>query len=323
MQGTLVRSLTGQDDTCRGPRSGKITRASGRLSPSTTTSERMRYSHRSPCALQPRSETGGARAPRLESSPTLQLGRALAATKTQHSQINKLIKQTGSDGHFVNIAPVPTPFTVLEMPGSPSDKLLWDCGNLWEQNQTSLKRVQLIKWYFLNVFKSRFHSCIFLCSLSQKKKKTQKTKKQWYGGVVFSSESGPAPKALDWLHWAPRPLGWFTLWKYQQNQTGLGGFHQLPMPVFRDQTHVQHRRVNNYEEWNVLESDKSKQWKPVFCCIFLFFKIMFQKQNRLSEKLIHQHLRISGRRTHGNSRVSGARPSLSASSQTSWSYFSW
>nr|CAI9702461.1 unnamed protein product [Rangifer tarandus platyrhynchus] len=51
--GTLLRSLIGQDDTCRGPRSGKITSASERLSPSTTTSECMRYSYRSPCALQP------------------------------------------------------------------------------------------------------------------------------------------------------------------------------------------------------------------------------------------------------------------------------
>ena len=224
MQGTLVRSLTGQDDTCRGPRSGKITRASGRLSPSTTTSERMRYSHRSPCALQPRSETGGARAPQLESSPTLQLGRALAATKTQHSQINKLIKQTGSDGHFVNIAPVPTPFTVLEMPGSPSDKLLWDCGNLWEQNQTSLKRVQLIKWYFLNVFKSRFHSCIFLCSLSQKKKKNTKNKKTmvWWCGVLIRVRSSPEGPRLAAL--GPTPTGLVHTVEVSAESNGLGRF---------------------------------------------------------------------------------------------------
>ena len=94
MQGALVRSLIGQDDTCHGPRSGKVTRALGRLNPSTTTSERMRYSYQSPCALQLCSEIGGAHTPQLESSPTLQLGRALAVTKTQHSQINKLIKQT-------------------------------------------------------------------------------------------------------------------------------------------------------------------------------------------------------------------------------------
>ena len=149
---------------------------------------------------------------------------------------------------------------------------------------------------------------------------SEKHKKQtmvWWCGVLIRVRSspegwsGPRLAALG-----PTSTGLVHTVEVSAESNGLGRFPSASYakPVFRDQTHVQHRRVNNDDEWNVLESDKSKQWKPVFCYIFLSFfqNYLFQKQNRLSEKLIHQHLRISGRRTHGNSRVSRARSSLSA-----------
>lgn len=98
---------------------------------------------------------------------------------------------------------------------------------------------------------------VFSFVLYLKNKKTM----VWWCGVLIGVRSSPEGwSGSRWLAaLGPTPTGLVHTVEVSAESMGLGGFHQLPKPVFRDQTHVQHRRVNNHDEWNVLESDKSKQ----------------------------------------------------------------